>query len=61
MLRPTTFIRTMVDSVTVRPFWAALLDMKQDRTRFAHLAAQPSAVAPAPVEVFPRQATPRAA
>lgn len=59
MLRPTAFIRTMVDSATVRPFWTALLDMKHDRTRFAGLAAQ--VPAPAPAQVFPQQAPSRAA
>ena len=61
MLRPTAFIRTMVDSATTRPFWTALLDMKHDRMYFARLAAQQPTVAPAPVEVFPQQAPSRAA
>lgn len=31
MLRPTAFVRTMIDSATVRPFFTALLEMKRAR------------------------------
>jgi hypothetical protein len=61
MLRPTAFIRTMVDSATVRPFWSALLDMKQARVRIARQTpvAAPTTSFEAPFEV--EVVTPRAA
>lgn len=59
MPRPTAFIRTMVDSATVRPFWSALLDMKHARVR---VARQTPAVTPLATEVeAPQLVAPRAA
>ena len=59
MLRPTAFARTMIDSATIRPFFAALLEMKRARVHMTRRVA--AASAPLEVEAPVVLATPRAA
>ncbi len=47
--RPNAFVRSMVDAATVRPFWTALMEMKQARVRMTRLAM--TTTAPAPVQL----------
>lgn len=50
--RPDTFIRSMVDAATVRPFWVALRDMKQARARTDRQAiGTPEAIPALPLAV----------
>lgn len=61
--RPDAFIRSMVAAATVGPFWSALRDMKQARTRSARQAAptlETTAEIPA-MPMTPPVAAPKAA
>ncbi len=62
MLRhsPDAFIHAMVTAATVRPFWTALMEMKQARLRIARLVNPPVPARELPSDSFVI-ATPKAA